>query len=898
MDYSDYDESNDDFREDDSKSGFMSFDDSQEIESKDLAKRKDSGKVEPPRPKPPVPKPPKPAQPSEPPRPPEDFQLSTERKKSSEDFSYNLDFGAKETARLRKEAIERRKAEKRKAEQPPKSDLMSAPLMSESPHGKPERPPRPKTQRRGPSFEIRPNPDDLGDMPPPPRTGDSRPSPAIALDGETKAPGAPAAAAAAPPRGVTGPVTETRTKMRIGAPLRAETSWFMYVLLILLLGFAAVVSYRYICNFDVWWHITTGSDILASKALPGNDAYSYTASGKTVFTPYPLSQVVLALLNGAGGARAIIILKTALVALALLICVLAAPGKRLVGIVALWLALAALFAANARLLARPHLISLVLAPLYFLILARHERWSTKWIWVLPFTTIIWANWHPSWIIGIMLVFAFLVGNAIFFFYGISYDERKREKKRIGWLALIFVLVAAAGLATPNHINGFLHPIRQLATLDVNIGVGEWTSPVKGFTFLSTHLLFWKILAAVGVLSFLLNWKQQRLSHLLIFIGTLLLSLTAYRHIALFAILAAPIAAGNIGAFLDRLDLESVGRFTAAAFGIIFAGVIAYCGIAIYHNDYYRERKLFEFHTGTGVSSVHLPVEAVEKFSALGLKGNGFHNYHLGGYLMYKLGPAVKVFLDGRLLHYPKSVRDDYRALKTEPATWTEIAAKPEYSFEWAMLAHTTGEMMGLIKYLWENAEWRLVHVDSVVTVFVKKSGLNAELAEKTELESLGKVRSYGKQEYEAFHYRQIGRLWTVLGKFDWATAYLEKAEKKPYASRDAQIDLGMVALLSGDTARAKMIFESIYPKSFRVYIGLGEAELESQPPVTESARRYFQRATELNPSAIEAWNGLAKTAMAEGNQPEAKTYIDKALELDPDSAETLKLHRILLDNKE
>jgi len=868
--------------QDESAAEFISFDDSREMDAESLKGGVDYSTK---RPKPPR------DEVEEPPEK-EESPLSTERKKSSEDFSFDLDFSPEHTRRIpRKKKTERaRKKPKPPAkDQPPASDLMTAPLVTESPHGKKRtKQPMPSGKAAEGKEGVRPVP-----APPRPRPGEGPP---IILPGHPPKPArtgpvtpatphVPRASAYVSPR----EATEKKPEVKAGRPI----SLYGAILLVLFLCLAGLLSFRYICNFDIWWHLSTGSDILVEKSLPGNDPYSFTASDRTVFTPYPMAQVVFAALGRIGdGTTALIVFKTLMILIAFLLCIFAVPGERKISILVLWLGLAALFASNERLLVRPHLMTMVMAPLFFLILERHERIGTKWIWALPAAAVIWANWHPGWIIGVLVVFAFLVGNAIFFFYGISYDERKKEIKRLGWLALILLLVAAAGLITPNHIHGFLHPLRQLTIIsDINEGVGEWSSPLKGFTLLSSRLIYWKILVAVGVLSFLANWKRQRLSHLLVFIGVLVLSLTAYRHMAIFALLAAPIAAGNFLSVFSQFDVEKAGRFAALIAGLLFAGVVSYFAVGLTTNDYYRSRKLYGFHTGGGVSSVYLPAEAVKAFRELNIRGNGFHNYHLGGFLMHTLGPGTKVFLDGRLLHYPKAVREDYKTLKGEPDKWFAIAAKPEYKFDWAMLAHTTGEFRALIKMLWKNAEWQPVYTDSVVIMFVRRSGINSELVKKGVPARLLDVSG---MEYPEYHYRQLGRLFTDLEQYAQAKQNLRKAQDLPYASPHVEIDLGRVFLLTGEIEKARQMYISVRVKAqYESNLGLGHVDLAMSPPDLKFARRHFEQALQHRPRSVEAHLGLARVAIARDRLLEAERQVEIALEIDPHSAEALELSKKL-----
>jgi tetratricopeptide (TPR) repeat protein len=270
--------------------------------------------------------------------------------------------------------------------------------------------------------------------------------------------------------------------------------------------------------------------------------------------------------------------------------------------------------------------------------------------------------------------------------------------------------------------------------------------------------------------------------------------------------------------------------------------------------------------------------------------------------MYALGPETKVFLDGRLLHYPKSVIEDYRALKAKPDRWREISEK--YSFEWAMLAHSTGEFAALIKTLWKDADWKAVYADSVVIIFVKKTGVNARIAEAHDILRPGAMQDFSDEEYAEFHYRQMGRLFTQLaGSAEErelselirpAMEYLRRAQALPYASPDVEIDIGQVMLLTGDAASARATYQTILSKApYKAHLGLGYADLIAKSPDLESAAAHFETALAFELESAEAHIGLAKVAIARNRIIEANRHVDRALEIDPGSAEARELRELI-----
>jgi hypothetical protein len=67
--------------------------------------------------------------------------------------------------------------------------------------------------------------------------------------------------------------------------------------------------------------------------------------------------------------------------------------------------------------------------------------------------------------------------------------------------------------------------------------------------------------------------------------------------------------------------------------------------------------------------------AVDFLKILGVEGNIFNPYYLGGFLSYRLNPKVRVFIDGRFEHYTEDVNRDFAEIKNVGAGFEEHIKK-------------------------------------------------------------------------------------------------------------------------------------------------------------------------------------------------------------------------------
>jgi hypothetical protein len=109
-----------------------------------------------------------------------------------------------------------------------------------------------------------------------------------------------------------------------------------------------------------------------------------------------------------------------------------------------------------------------------------------------------------------------------------------------------------------------------------------------------------------------------------------------------------------------------------------------------------------------------PREAAERFAARDSGRRLFHAYEWGGYLLYKLPPGDRVFIDGRLDPY-WTLLDDYRTLMSAGPGWEKLAA--DYRIEAALLPPASG----LARALKGTPGWAAAGSDGRAVLFEKSA---------------------------------------------------------------------------------------------------------------------------------------------------------------------------------
>ena len=166
--------------------------------------------------------------------------------------------------------------------------------------------------------------------------------------------------------------------------------------IILLFLFLFILASFELNDPDTWLHLKTGQYILSNKSVPKADIYSFTMEGKEWINHEWLSQVIFYGVHRVTGINGLIFLRI-IILLCLFGLLLGIGYKRNSHLFILLLTLLAILTAKERFRIRPELFSMFFLSIYLFILERKIR--TRYLYLLPFLQILWANMHGYYILG-------------------------------------------------------------------------------------------------------------------------------------------------------------------------------------------------------------------------------------------------------------------------------------------------------------------------------------------------------------------------------------------------------------------------------------------------------------------------------------------------------------------
>jgi len=305
------------------------------------------------------------------------------------------------------------------------------------------------------------------------------------------------------------------------------------------------------------------------------------------------------------------------------------------------------------------------------------------LWALPPLALLWTNCHSGFFLGWVILAAYCV-----------------EKRRL-WLVTA-ASIALSGL-NPNGF-GVLSTLLAYRKSQMTANLVEWQPPLLWGPPYGFDLLFY---AAVIVLA--ISWRKVRPTHWILFAAFTAASWMAFRNILLMGFLAPVL----IAVYLPfRLRIPRFLNWVVPA--ALAMGVLA--GLA--------RSRFFQLRAAEWL----VPAGAADYLAANYVKGPIFNTYEQGGYLIWRLWPQERVFIDGRALS--ENVYQDYRQILFNEGSAADQIAGPRaelldrYGIQVVVmnaLDYASGALYPLAIALANPAseEWQLVYDDAQAVVFLR-----------------------------------------------------------------------------------------------------------------------------------------------------------------------------------
>jgi hypothetical protein len=456
------------------------------------------------------------------------------------------------------------------------------------------------------------------------------------------------------------PAPAVATKPPAEAPAWLRPAIVVLAVLMLLSWFSGEVG-----DSDTWWHLKTGQYIVQQHRLPVPDPFGYTTytgadayKGESVtryfnLTHEWLAQVIMYGAYSGGGYAGIVLLRACMLSLfAFLVGLLV---YRRTGNLHRAVAAGIAVAVVSRIFAgdRPQYITYVL-----LLITVNLLDSRRYLWLLPPLFLFWANCHAGFFLGWVMIGIYCAESLY-----LRWRGKPLAEERTLWLA-----GASAVLISGLNPNGFhiVEVMRNYRTSPMQARIWEWQYPKFWEVTPFTVILYG------AVLVLLLNYRKVRPVDWLLLAVFSASGLLALRNIIFTGFAGALVIAAYLPQWKEKLGAREWLQVGALAIGSLFAlkgqlllgfggigvALLLWRGILKVPAEFALALLLaagagtaiagggaFQFRAAAGV-----PADACDFLLQHHIQGRLFNTYGQGGYLIWRLWPQLKVFIDGRALN--------------------------------------------------------------------------------------------------------------------------------------------------------------------------------------------------------------------------------------------------------
>ncbi|MFH1854000.1 MAG: tetratricopeptide repeat protein [Candidatus Omnitrophota bacterium] len=551
-------------------------------------------------------------------------------------------------------------------------------------------------------------------------------------------------------------------------------------------------------NNDVWMHLKSGELMAKDMRVMSTDKFSYTIEGRPWLNHQWLSQMIFYFFYSKLGLNSLIFLQLALILLAFMMMFKNAYNGRN-WLLYVFLTLLIILFSQEGFLVRPLVFSAFLFSVFVFMLDGYKYGRTpekeKWLYVLIPLQVLWVNLHGAAITGIFLIWAYILGEFI--------DRRLREfrdntsvnNKKYKRLLFVGIAVLISAGITPYGYNAILFPIRELNQMYF---IREWLPSVDRDMLLNSgDMPYYRLFLLISFFVFVFRGRFIPSAHIIIFAVFLYLSLSSRRHLLFYGIAIAPCIVRYSEGMGLKIITEGAKKIlvkTMAVFLCVY--MVLLC------SDIFSGRHYVRAHNNlrVGMGKVVFPDDAIDFVISSGIKGNMFNDYGSGCYLIWRLYPHKKVFLDGRNTIYGVNfIREQYIAPLNDFRLFERIVEKYGINFVFLDFSLSMGNLTRFIPYLYYSDRWELVFFDSKVCVFVRNDEINRDLinSHSIDLEKKEVYLEIDRSGYKGTVLRDyINRasFYGTIGLVDIAIDILEDARYSRITGGDLFYNLGTLYL--------------------------------------------------------------------------------------------------------
>ncbi|NVN98111.1 MAG: hypothetical protein HXX17_02230 [Geobacteraceae bacterium] len=470
---------------------------------------------------------------------------------------------------------------------------------------------------------------------------------------------------------------------------------------------------------DFFWHLKSGEWIIQHHAIPQVDPFGINPPDasdprqKLILTSYWLYQALIAQVFSLCGFSGIILIRFLLAGIVTFtIWRTFRPFNILNSAICI---LSALLFLKEYTLDRPQTLSFVLYLLMLLLLFRFidnrscNRPTLRYAAGMATVMLVWSNMHGGYLVGQVIVVLVCITEGARFLH-----QSLRPMDRSSYLRLIGIALAAlvGSYANPNFVNIIrqVDSVFALNSLSSNINT-EYISVFRKWQETgSTVILLYYFIAAAALIVAVHSYRRTDITRLAILFCTGYFGFAHIRYFPFFLIAAVIF-------IMPTETTESGAKFIRA---VVVIGAAASLFLCFPYGPVIPEKN----NGSRWVTNEIFPVAAVDFLKARKARGAIFSHYRWGGYLIWRVAPELKPFIDSRSLDFIRFFDYSYCEEIVEGSNAADQKCSrifQEYGINYLLINihEPSGEAHPLLYSIGENPDWKLIYKEDNLALFQK-----------------------------------------------------------------------------------------------------------------------------------------------------------------------------------
>lgn len=484
------------------------------------------------------------------------------------------------------------------------------------------------------------------------------------------------------------------------------------LLTFVLMSLVFVLAVRAISDPDFWWHLRAGQLIWETRAVPHTDPFSATFFGREWVAHEWLSEALMYAVHLASGYAGLVVCFALVISLAMWVALRRFAARSGHPYVAGFALILGALTASPTWGVRPQMFSFLFASVFFAVLDGHVRGeSRRGVWWLVPLTVLWVNMHAGFALGLTLI-ALTVAGLLLDAWLSKEEGREPVWGRVRTLAVVLGACVAAVVLNPNGARLYLYPFETLTSQAMMKYINEWFSPDFHEPMFQPFALM--LLATFSMM--ILSRGRVRPSSLLMLAATGYAALRSGRNVPFFALAAMPLLAEHTwewlssqtwGARLLKPEKTEDGRRLLLKVALnVLVFVVAPLALCLV--------RVQQVSAGQAADEArNFPVAAVEFMREHRLPQPVFNEYGWGGYMIWKLRPDYRVYIDGRADVYGDAFMEEFLNTRGGVAAWRAPLERD------GVRTVAVGPDSPLASLLRQEKGWSKVFEDKQAVIFVR-----------------------------------------------------------------------------------------------------------------------------------------------------------------------------------